>query len=118
MYNHSHPNFDLKSQETTLYNHPEPSCLKNADKDLPKGWERITIILESEHFDKLKTITDVKEIFIKDVVNDLIKIYNSVAITNKDNKNIEKEKKELKKKIIDLVKVQQINKEQEKDKSL
>ena len=81
--------------------------LKCSEEDLDPGWERITIILQSEPFQKLKTISDIKGIFVKDIVNELIKIYNVVAVTDKDKQNIEKEKKELKEKIKQLVKIQE-----------
>ena len=75
-------------------------------QDLQQGWERVTIILKTEDFQKLKTISDIKSLFIKDIVNDLIKIYNKVAITDKDKKNMQKEKEHLVDEIKKLVQVQ------------
>ena len=81
--------------------------IKKADEDLQPGWERITIILKSDDFKKLKTISDVKKIFIKDIVSGLIEIYNRVAITDKDKENIEEEKIKLEEEIKKLVQIQE-----------
>lgn len=83
------------------------SIIKQAQEDLETGWERATIILETEPFKKLKSISDIKGLFIKDIVNDLIKMYNKVAITDKDKQNIEKEKQRLQEEINKLVKLQE-----------
>lgn len=57
--------------------------------------ERITIDLDTNEYDKLKEISDVKEIFVKDIVDDLIKIYNENAITDKGFQNKVDEEKEI-----------------------
>lgn len=82
---------------------------------LEKGWERVTIILKKDNYDNLKKITDIKSVFVKDVINDLIEIYNRVAITDKDKQNIEKEKQELQDEIKKLVEVETISEEKPKE---
>lgn len=76
-------------------------------QELESGWERITIILNKDSFEKLKTISDLKEIFIKDIVNGLVKIYNRIAITDPDFKSrIQEEKQKLEKEIKKLIDIQ------------
>jgi len=115
MKNNNTPNLDLKSTKSPLYSRSVPEFMKDS-QDLDEGWSRTTIILEDEPYDKLETISNIKGLFVKDIVNDLIKIYNSVAITDKDNQNIEKEKKKLKEEIINLVKVQDSKKVEKEEK--
>lgn len=65
--------------------------------------ERITIDLDTNEYDKLKEISDVKEIFVKDIVDDLIKIYNENAITDEGFQNkVDEEKEILNKEIREL----------------
>lgn len=84
------------------------------EKDLQSGWERVTIILNREDFQKLKSISDIKSLFVKDIVNELIKVYNRVAITDKDKENIQKEKENLENEIKKLVRIQEEIKKDEK----
>ena len=77
--------------------------VREADEDLAPGWTRATIHVNEEKFKRLKQISDVKGIFIKDIIDGLIDIYNENAITDKDRESIQKEKEVLERKIKELV---------------
>jgi len=123
----------LKSAEQDLTTFPCPECgtdvvrqsmfclkcqkkvKEAASGELDPGWERISIILETDEYRKLQTLTNIKEIFVKDVVNDLIKIYNDVAVTDEDKKKIKEEKEKL---IDEIKKLVEIQREESKNAAL
>ena len=78
----------------------------NAD-NLQPGLKRVTIILDEEKYKKLKQISDVKEVSVKDIVNGLIDIYIDEAITQEDMKNMEIKKEDLTKEIKELIQLQE-----------
>jgi hypothetical protein len=80
---------------------------KIAEEDLQPGYERITIILKSDSYNKLKSISDIKGLFVKDIITSLIDIYNKHAITDKDKKNIENEKINLTEEIKELIQLEE-----------
>lgn len=84
----------------------EKELKKIAEEDLSAGYERATIILKSKPYQELKTISDIKGIFIKDIFTSLMEIYNKVAITDKDKQNIQQEKVKLTEEIKKLVQLQ------------
>ena len=79
---------------------------------------RATIVVDEKLFDRLKEITDIKQIFIKDVINELIDIYNTQAITDPDfQKRVEEEKSKLSDEIKKLIELQKEKSKEESEKS-
>lgn len=63
----------------------------------------VSIEVNEEEYNRLKEITDIKQVFIKDIISKLISIYNEQAITDKNfQQRKQEEESRLKNKIKDL----------------
>ena len=56
--------------------------------DLPYGWMRATFIVQKENFYKFKNLTTVKGLDMKDVINDLLQIFNGNALDVDDREKL------------------------------